>query len=99
VIQLDPAHFAIVQKILQPYPYKFYAFGSRIKHEATQFSDLDIAYEDNIPDHVISEIEEQFENSDLPIKVEIVRLSRLPEKWQNIIKREWAEIGKEREKI
>ncbi|CAG8721015.1 6626_t:CDS:2 [Gigaspora margarita] len=54
------------------HPYSFYAYGSRVKGEARRLSDLDICYYDNIPLSTISEIKEEFEESNLPFEVELV---------------------------
>jgi uncharacterized protein len=72
MLQLEPKHYQIVQQILSKYPYHFYAYGSRVKGTARQFSDLDICYQESIPDAMASRIEEEFKESDLPFIVELV---------------------------
>jgi len=62
----------ILEEILNKYPYRFYAYGSRVKGTARKFSDLDLCYYDNIPSYVLIEIEKDLEESDLPFIVELV---------------------------
>lgn len=72
MIQLEKKHLKVVQKILNKYPYQFYAYGSRSKGSAKKFSDLDVCYQDNIPSSIANEIKGEFENSNLPFRVELV---------------------------
>lgn len=71
IVQMNKVDLKILQQILNKYPCKFYAYGSRVKGTSRKFSDLDICYYD-IPDLVISDIREELENSDLPFIVELV---------------------------
>jgi uncharacterized protein len=34
MLQLEKRHWKIIQQVLGKYPYKFYAYGSRVKGEA-----------------------------------------------------------------
>ena len=72
MLQLKENHYQIVQQILSKYPYRFYAYGSRVKGTARKLSDLDICYQDEIPDTTAFLIEEEFKESDLPFEVELV---------------------------
>ncbi len=65
-------HLHIIKDILQKYPYRFYVFGSRAKGNAKPFSDIDLCFFDNIPEREILLLEEEFEESDLPYKVDLV---------------------------
>jgi uncharacterized protein len=49
MIQLKNKHQTIVNTILAKYPYKFYAYGSRTKNQAQEYSDLDLCYQEEIP--------------------------------------------------
>jgi len=62
----------MVQEILNKYPYQFYAYGSRVKGTARRISDLDICYYDNISSSDITQLEEEFVESNLPFEVELV---------------------------
>jgi predicted nucleotidyltransferase len=72
VIQIEKKHLEIVLKVLSMYPYAFYAYGSRVKGTASQFSDLDLCYQENIPTSITRKIKEEFQESNLPFRVEIV---------------------------
>jgi len=72
MLHLETKHQKVVQRILAKYPYKFYAYGSRAKGNARNLSDLDLCYQENIPDAVAFLIEEEFKESDLPFMVELV---------------------------
>jgi predicted nucleotidyltransferase len=72
MLQLEVRHQKIIQQILSKYPYKFYAYGSRVKGTARKLSDLDLCYQEKIPDATAFKIEEEFKESDLPFIVELV---------------------------
>ena len=56
MIQIETQDYQILQKILSKYPYKFYAYGSRVKGTARKFSDLDLCYQAEIPSCDVTEI-------------------------------------------
>jgi predicted nucleotidyltransferase len=72
MLQLEMRHQKIIHQILAKYPYKFYAYGSRTKGAARKLSDLDLCYQEEIPDAVTFLIEEEFKESDLPFTVDLV---------------------------
>ena len=92
-MDLSEKHLNIVKGVLEKYPYKFYVFGSRIKGKAKKLSDLDLCYKENISDSVISKIEEEFENSDLPFKVELVSYNRCADDFKKIIDNDLKEFS------
>ncbi|KLL02557.1 MAG: hypothetical protein MRERC_1c175 [Mycoplasmataceae bacterium RC_NB112A] len=94
VIQMNKVDWKILQQILNKYPYKFYAYGSRAKGAARKFSDLDICYY-KIPDLVIGDIREELENSDLPFMVELVNWKNMRPAFQEIIKKDLVLISHE----
>ena len=71
-LQLEEKHLNIIHQILTKHPYSFYAYGSRVKGTARQFSDLDLCFQEEIPDAIAFQIEEEFKESDLPFIVELV---------------------------
>ncbi|CAH1760397.1 16474_t:CDS:2 [Entrophospora sp. SA101] len=71
-LQLEEKHGKIIQQILRKYPYHFYAYGSRVKGTARKHSDLDLCYQEEIPLSVISQMREEFAESNLPFEVELV---------------------------
>ena len=78
----------IIKSILASYPYSFLVFGSRVKGTYKPYSDLDLCYQEAIPDVIIAEIEDKFEKSDLPFKVDLVSWKRCSVEFQKLIKRE-----------
>ena len=69
---METRHREIVNSILSKYPYQFYAYGSRVKNRAKKYSDLDVCFYGEMPWNVLSHIQEDLEESDLPFKVEIM---------------------------
>lgn len=84
-MQLEPKHWKIVTDILKKYPYTFYAFGSRVYGTATQLSDLDLCFFDEIQRNKYIHIEEDFERSNLPYKVDLVDWNKCDETFRKII--------------
>jgi predicted nucleotidyltransferase len=85
-MHIDPKHLSIVLEILKKYPFTFYAFGSRVKGNPKKFSDLDLCFIENIPGNMQSQIDEDFEESDLPYKVDVINWNTCDESFQNIIR-------------
>jgi len=69
--KVEERHFKIINDILLKYPYTFYMFGSRVKDNAKRLSDVDLCFFEDIPLNIRDHIDEDFENSDLPYKVDI----------------------------
>lgn len=82
---MESKHYKIVMDILQKYPYTFYAFGSRVRGDQKQFSDLDLAYDEEIPWRDLVRIETDFEESDLPFKVDIIDLKKSKKEFLDMI--------------
>ncbi len=87
MINIEPKHLKYVQDILAKYPYKFYVFGSRASSKAKKFSDLDLCFFEAIPNHELLNIEEAFEESDLPYKVDLVDGNKCDPEFRKIIER------------
>lgn len=85
MINIQPRHLEIIQSILSKYPYKFYLFGSRTTPKVKKFSDVDLFYKEKIPDTVLVKIIEDFEESDLPYKVDLVDYSACDETFKSIM--------------
>ena len=69
---MENRHQQMVKEILSKYPYQFYAYGSRVKGTAKKYSDLDLCFQEKIPWNILSHIEEELEESNLPFKVDLV---------------------------
>ena len=83
---MEERDFQLLKKILAKYPYQFYAYGSRVKGTARQFSDLDLCYREDIPSEVIYQIKEELEESDLPFFVELVSWKQMRPEFQKLIR-------------
>ncbi|MEQ1533567.1 MAG: nucleotidyltransferase domain-containing protein [Sideroxydans sp.] len=91
-IDLNPRDWEIVRAILARHvpQYEVWAFGSRTKGTAKEYSDLDLAI---ITDQPISlalsaAIADDFAESDLPIKVDVVDWATTSETFRRIIEKE-----------
>lgn len=76
MINAEDRHIEIIKNILSKYLYTFYALDSRTRYDAKRLSDLDLCFFENIPWNIRAHIEEDFEESNLPYKVDLVD-------WQN----------------
>jgi uncharacterized protein len=92
MIQIEKKHLEIVLQILRKYPYQFYAYGSRVKGTAHQFSDLDLCYQENIPISITRKIKEEFQESNLPFRVEVINWCRMSSEFQDLIKKDLIKI-------
>ena len=86
MLQIETRHLEIINSILSKYPYTFYAYGSRVKEKAKKYSDLDLCYQEEIPLNILSHIEEDLEESDLPFKVDLVFWELMGSEFQELIK-------------
>lgn len=72
MIDIKTRHLRIIQGILKKYPHQFKVFGSRAMGCSHELSDLDLCIMDDVPWSVLASIQAEFEESDLPFKVDIV---------------------------
>ena len=89
---IEDRHYLIVKEILSRYTYSFYAFGSRIKGNARKLSDLDLCVMESVPGNILVHIEEEFENSDLPFKVDIIEMNNISKAFRDSIKADLVAI-------
>ncbi|QQV75166.1 hypothetical protein H6P87_00712 [Rickettsia tillamookensis] len=73
MVQIEKQDLLILHTILSKYPYKFYAYGSRVKDNHKKFSDLDLCIMDNISDDMLFEIQDALQESDISIHIDIKR--------------------------
>ena len=92
LIEIRPDHWEIVRDILQRHVPQFevWAFGSRAKRTAKPYSDLDLAV---ITDKPLSldigaALADDFSESDLPWKVDVVDWATTSESFKQIIERD-----------
>ena len=96
MIDLNPKHFETVQHILAKHVpgYEVRAFGSRVKWTAKDYSDLDLAVVGNKPLSFKQkgQLAEAFEESNLPIRVDVLDWHRISEEFKKIITEEYEVI-------
>lgn len=96
---MDTSVIASIKKItfrfLDPKDFKVFIFGSRALGTNRKFSDIDLGIESEkeIPVGLKFEMEEAFENSDLPYKVDIVDFSKVSEDFKNIAKKKVIDLN------
>ncbi len=93
MIYLEERHKKIVCDILKKYPYTFYIYGSRVKCTHRPTSDLDVCFMESIPFNIQAHIEEDFENSDLPFRVDLSDFNLMSKDFQNHIKKDLIVIS------
>ena len=98
MIDLNPKHLATVQRILTEHVPKceVRAFGSRVKWTAEDYSDLDLAVVGSEPLTLrqLRRLKEAFEESDLPIRVDVVDWQSLADWFKEVIAAEYEVIQK-----
>jgi predicted nucleotidyltransferase len=91
-IDIAPADWAIVQDILRKHvpDREVWAFGSRAKRTAKMYSDLDLAVMTDTPlsFDVSGALREDFSESDLPWRVDVVDWATTSEAFRRIIERD-----------
>ena len=89
LINISPENWRIVRDILQRYvpDREVWAFGSRAKWTAKEFSDLDIAIIGDKPLSIAltADLREAFQESALPFKVDIVDWANITPSFQQVI--------------
>jgi type I restriction enzyme S subunit len=89
LIDISPENWQIVRDILQRYvpDREVWAFGSRAKWTAKEFSDLDIAIIGDKPLNIAltADLREAFQESALPFKVDIVDWANITPSFQQVI--------------
>lgn len=92
LIDIRPDHLQIVRSILQKHvpQYEVWAFGSRAKWTAKDYSDLDLCIVSDKPLNfsVLGAMAEDFSDSDLPWKVDVVDWATTSESFRKIIERD-----------
>ena len=90
---MENRHWKIVQTILNKYPYNFYAYGSRVKGKIKKTSDLDICYQERISNLELTQLWEDFAESDLPFEVEVVSWENMRPIFKKIIQKDLVLIS------
>lgn len=97
-IDIRPDHWEMVRDILQKHvpQHEVWAFGSRAKWAAKEFSDLDLAVIGNKPLSldVSAALSDEFSESDLPYRVDVVDWATTSESFRKIIERDKVVVQK-----
>lgn len=91
-MDIRPEHWEIVRCILQKHvpQCEVWAFGSRAKGTAKPYSDLDLAIITNqaLPFKTLVDLADDFSESDLPWKVDVLDWASTQERFRKIIERD-----------
>ena len=98
MIDLTPKHLEMIQRILAEHVPKceVRAFGSRVKRTAKDYSDLDLAVvgSESLSRRQLRRLKEAFEESDVPIRVDVVDWQSLSDWFKQVIAAEYKVIQK-----
>lgn len=88
-LDLAPRHLEMVLDILKRRvpDREVWAFGSRVTGRARRYSDLDLAVigEERLPLRLEADLKDDFEESDLPIRVDVVDWAAASPEFQEIV--------------
>ncbi len=91
-IDIRPDHWAIVRDILRTHVpgREVWAFGSRARGTAKRYSDLDLAVitDEPLPVAVMAALADEFSESDLPWRVDVVDWAVMGEAFRRVIERD-----------
>lgn len=78
----------IVFKYLDSNKIKVFVFGSRVNGTNRKFSDIDLGFESDlsIPYSLVLDIEDEFENSNIPYSIDVVDFSKVSNKFKAVAK-------------
>ena len=94
-IDLPEKYIEIIKQIFSPYKSKIkkvILFGSRTTGKAKPYSDIDIAVVGDLSSGELAEIRELFEESSLPVEVDIILYSEIS---SNLLKNHIEKFGVE----
>lgn len=82
--------YFIIKNILKDYSGEFFAYGSRVKGDFSELSDLDILVKTD--EKIIHELKEKFDKSYLPYIVNFTDYNSIDDKFYNLIKNDLTKI-------
>jgi len=89
MIDIDPAHRKLVESILRREipDLEVRVFGSRVLGKSKPYSDLDLVVigARQLPRYTLYRLRDEFEESELPFRIDIVDWHRLSAEFQNAI--------------
>lgn len=103
MIDLNPSYLAIVERILAEHvpECEVRAFGSRTSWTAKDYSDLDLAVVGHGPLgwRTLGLLKEAFEESDLPMRVDVLDWHDIPDSFQRAIERGYVVLHTDAERM
>ena len=103
MIDLNPNHLAIVERILAEHvpECEVRAFGSRASWTAKDYSDLDLAIvgDGSLDWRTLGLLKEAFEESDLPMRVDVLDWHDIAESFQRVIERYYVVVQERRDRV
>ena len=98
-VDLNPNHLATVERILAEHvpECEVRAFGSRATWTAKDYSDLDLAVvgAGSLDWGALSRLKEAFEESDLPMRVDVLDWHVISESFRKVIERDYMVVQQE----
>ncbi len=98
MIDLSPDHLKTVRQILAEHvpACEVRAFGSRVTQSAKDYSDLDLAVvgATALDRHTLARLKEAFEDSDLPIQVDVLDWQEISQSFKEIVAKDYAVLQK-----
>lgn len=82
--------YSIIKDILKNYSGDFFAYGSRVRGDFSELSDLDILVKSN--SNIIQELKDKFDKSYLPYIVNFTDYNSIDDKFYNVIKNDLIKI-------
>ena len=96
MMNLATHHRELIKEIIKKHlPYaEIWAFGSRVRQTAKDSSDVDlvIVSDQKTPSKIMTLLELDFSESELPFKVDILDWQSLSEEFQKIIKEDYVQF-------
>ena len=94
-IDLSPEHLELVQSLLQSHlpGVAIWAYGSRVRGNAREYSDLDLAAF-TTPEQTsrLHDLRQAFEDSDLPFRVDLFAWDEIPVSFHSQIRQHYAVV-------
>lgn len=89
---LSEKNYKIIKDIISRYDAEFYAYGSRVKGDYTDLSDLDILVKAENFDEIHSVLCNEFDKSLLPFVVNLTNYYGIDKKFYNLIEKDLVKI-------
>jgi predicted nucleotidyltransferase len=93
MINILPEHLEVIHNILQRHVpcCEVRVFGSRITDTAKKYSDLDLTLvgKDKLSDDILYSLKEDFQESDIPFRVEVLDWHAISKEFQCVIEKKY----------